>query len=353
MENSNISEWTQQDERFNTIGGWAILLGQGLDNAGLDSRAICAAHGVDLLLARDPETRFPARQMAKLWRHAVNLTNNPAFGLDAGIYLNPSTFHALSVSMWLSGTLGNALERFALHLRAFSTTGNCTLSHNNNIAELVFDMYVNENDECYVCMQAMDATFSSLITLCRQRFRKDYCPQAVFMKHPLTDDVTPYENFFGCPVHFSERWAITFDSETLAKPIGAESLDLLVHSDQVLSEYIARLDRNNVIERVRGILAELLPQGEPNRDKVASALSMSLRNMQRKLNNKGTSYKAVLNNLREELSIQYLRQSHLSIGEIGYMLGFSSPNNFGRAFRRWTGVSPQQYRDSEQSIDSE
>jgi len=72
---------------------------------------------------------------------------------------------------------------------------------------------------------------------------------------------------------------------------------------------------------------------------------MSLRSLQRRLNDEGTSYKDLLDETRRELASHYMAESHRSINEITYLLGFSEPSNFSRAFRRWTGCSPSAYRE--------
>jgi len=71
---------------------------------------------------------------------------------------------------------------------------------------------------------------------------------------------------------------------------------------------------------------------------------MSLRNLQRRLNEKGTSFKDILEDTRRTLALDYIKQSHLSLGEVSYLIGFSNLSNFNRAFKRWTGKTPGDYR---------
>jgi AraC-like DNA-binding protein len=81
-------------------------------------------------------------------------------------------------------------------------------------------------------------------------------------------------------------------------------------------------------------------------ESIADALHLSRRSLQRRLKEEGTSYTQVLDETRRQLAAQYVRHSRLSINEITYLLGFSEPSNFSRAFRRWTGASPTAYRES-------
>ncbi len=117
-------------------------------------------------------------------------------------------------------------------------------------------------------------------------------------------------------------------------------------SDQVVIDYLKQFDKKNITMQVRARIIEELNNGVPNQEKIASSLNMSLRNLQRKLKEEDTSFKKILDETRSELSRQYLRGSDRSIIEVGFLLGFSEPSNFARAFRRWTGVSPHEYRET-------
>jgi len=109
-------------------------------------------------------------------------------------------------------------------------------------------------------------------------------------------------------------------------------------------DYLARFDRDSLSMQVRSLLIELLPDGQPTQNGIASSLNLSVRNLQRKLHSEGVSFKCLLDETRKELATQYIRDSNRRIGEITYLLGFSEPSNFTRAFRRWTGLSPNEYR---------
>jgi AraC-like DNA-binding protein len=98
------------------------------------------------------------------------------------------------------------------------------------------------------------------------------------------------------------------------------------------------------VMQVKTKLVDHLPSGAITEKDIADLLNMSLRSLQRKLEEKGYTYKQLLEETRRELAEQYIRNSRLSLGEITYMLGFSELSNFSRAFKRWTGKSPQHYR---------
>ena len=103
-------------------------------------------------------------------------------------------------------------------------------------------------------------------------------------------------------------------------------------------------DDDTHAERVKAALLELLPTGEASREAVARRLAVSTRTLQRRLNEEGTSFQAVLNSTRESLARHYLTNAGLSAGEIAFLLGYEEPSSFYRAFHNWTGQTPERVR---------
>jgi len=127
-------------------------------------------------------------------------------------------------------------------------------------------------------------------------------------------------------------------------PLPTGNADMLRASDKIITDYLAHLRRNDIAVQVKSKLIESLSAGQPTQESIATALNMSTRNLQRRLHLEGTSFKMLLDEIRKDLSQQYIKNSNLSINEITFMLGFSEPANFTRAFKRWTGHSPSEYR---------
>jgi AraC-like DNA-binding protein len=120
-------------------------------------------------------------------------------------------------------------------------------------------------------------------------------------------------------------------------------------SDQLMADYLARLDRDDVIAQVRRKLLACFPAGVPTQATVARALGMSSRTLHRRLADAATSFEKLLDDTRRELAVEYLRRSDYSVGEVAYLLGFAETSSFNRAFRRWTGRSPSEFRQPKAS----
>ena len=109
-----------------------------------------------------------------------------------------------------------------------------------------------------------------------------------------------------------------------------------------LNSFMSRSTSREVVDKI----VEKLPDGPPNQQQIASALHVSNRTLQRKLKDEGTSFMDLLQDTRLQLARKYLRQPSRSVVETSYLLGFSEPSTFSRAFKRWTGVAPAEFRDA-------
>jgi AraC-like DNA-binding protein len=117
----------------------------------------------------------------------------------------------------------------------------------------------------------------------------------------------------------------------------------LLH-DKLLLEYIAKLDKDNIIERTKVSIIDNMPSGNISDAIIARSLQMSERTLQRRLREFGTTFKSILNEVRQDLANSYIRDSKLSLTEISFMLGFAEISTFSRAYKRWTGQSPSAFR---------
>jgi len=317
-----------------------------LDAHGIDSDAALAECGIDMQMLTDPDFRVPVDSLGNLMQLAISRTGDPAFGLKVGTFICPTSFHALSMSMWLSVSLKEAFDRVVRYSQLLSDAGSSGLDELEN--EYCYWTELAGEDREFVelvDLAAMDALQSAMVTFCRSVSGSSFTPTRVSLMRNEPEDRTPYLEFFGCPVVFSQpRLSLSFDRETLTKPLASGHPELLKHSDHVIVESLNRFDKRDIVGRLRCRLVEQLPSGKPTQGDMASALHCSLRSLQRKLNERGVTYESVLSEVRREQGLKYIVQSHLSIADISYLLGFNSSTNFARTFKSWTGATPRAYR---------
>ena len=119
--------------------------------------------------------------------------------------------------------------------------------------------------------------------------------------------------------------------------------------EPVLESRLAELERNaTMAERIHATLVEMLPGGRASLEDVCEALAYSPRSLQRLLNKEGTTFKKVLAQTRTRLAEHYLCSSNITNAEVAFLLGYDDPNSFFRAFRSWTGTTPEKYREAHQ-----
>jgi AraC-like DNA-binding protein len=309
----------------------------------VDPVAVFSDAGLDYSQLSLSDARYPWRKMQRLWTRAVEVTEDPCFGLYAGRNIRPTSFHALGFSWLASQTLLGSLQRLCRYHRIIST------------APMQFsiapegDRYAfatTHNDPTHIPTDtAVDAFMAAFVQLCRTATDRHFCPLSIALRRSDPGHLDEYIRFFDCPVSFdAEQNLIHFDKDSLEQQLPGDNSELARANDAVAEKYLASLDPQKIASDVRELLITLLPSGKSSQKTIAKRLNRSLSTLQRQLQNEGTNYKDILEHTRKNLATEYVLDGHLSLGQIAYMLGFSDQSNFSRAFKRWTDLSPREYR---------
>ena len=155
-----------------------------------------------------------------------------------------------------------------------------------------------------------------------------------------------YEEYFQCPVSFGQdRNALIIKSDALSWPLLQHDKNAFLNLQGICEERLAKATKDRSLsEKVMDEISPLLEGQTPSIEQVADSLGMPSWTLRRKLQDHGTSFQNLLNDTRRSLAESYMKDTDLAIGEIAYLLGFSSPTAFQRAFKRWTDESPGVYR---------
>jgi AraC-like DNA-binding protein len=323
-----------------TIGGYVLPIAKALEYSGVDSVRILRAADVSAHLTNDPLVRLPVETMRKLYQLCVEVTNNPYFGLGVARFVQPSNLHALGHALAASHTLREFCVRLERYFRLVSEAAVVRLDERDGEVAVHFEHLAD------LCGETEDAFLAFLIMSMRQLSGATFAPLRVGFRHsmPLPGD-EPYTTLFGAPVTFDgEGSLLVFAKADLVQPLAGSCPELAQVNDGIANKYMARLDKDDIVSRVRQAIVENLPNGECTREIVASLLSMSPTTLQSKLAKRETSFHDLLDTTRMELARSYAQQSALSVTEMAFLLGFSDTSNFARAFKRWTGVSPTDFR---------
>ncbi|MDT8904212.1 AraC family transcriptional regulator [Pseudomonas sp. CCNWLW56] len=325
-----------------TSSSWAMGIVKALEMDGLDCRAMFGQLGLDFEALDDPDARFPQDSMTRLWQLAVELSGNPAIGLNMGKIVRPASFHVVGYALMSSRTLLEGFQRLVRYQRIIAESAEASIRQIEGHYGLVLTVH---GDHLPPTRQSTEASLACALSLCNWLTGRTLHPVKVLFQGPEPLDPTPYHQAFPAPLMFNAPYdALIFERADMEAPLPTANEAMALLHDRFAGEYLARFSESRVTHKARQALCRLLPQGEPKRDVVAQALHLSQRTLQRRLQEEGTSFQHLLDDTRRELAEQYLTQPDMTLLEIAYLLGFADPSNFFRAFRRWFDTTPGEYR---------
>ncbi|WP_372366180.1 AraC family transcriptional regulator ligand-binding domain-containing protein [Candidatus Uabimicrobium sp. HlEnr_7] len=280
------------------------------------------------------------QQYFRLWESLGELFSSPIFPLQLGQTVpaesfNPSVFAALC-----SPCLNIAMKRLS-HYQQLIGPLILTINEDEKTTTVSFDCLYTD----YPMPDIFIATkFVFLVHLVRLATRENIKPLFISSTTRLLNH-SDYTQYFGItPMHSSEN-KLQFCNNDAKRPFLTENQNMWQFFEPELKKRLTEMDTKTPFSlRVHSCLFKLLPSGFSSVDDVAEKLAISKRSLQRYLNNENTNFQVELKNVRERLAKHYLTTTSLSNTQISFLLGFSSSNSFVRAFRSWTGKTPQRIR---------
>lgn len=322
---------------------WRILESKGVDPAPVFRNA-----GLDPRLWNEPGARFSVAALNQAWADATKITRDPCIGLKAAGFVNPASLQALGFAWLASDTLFDALSRLVRYSRLLSDGLVLELAVSGQDCRLVIDTSVEDMGDLPV---RMDAFFAGILALSRMITTDALNATALSLGRAPPPCAQEFHRLFGTLVRFDAgEDSITFARDAAERPLPTGNRWLAHQNDQVIDDYLQRFNSDTFADRVRSRLITLLPSGAFSEREIAAALHLSTRTLQRRLSAEGTSFKFVLDEARQVLATRYIGEDRLSIKETSYLLGFSEPSNFSRAFKRWTGNTPARFRDDSKAV---
>ena len=313
---------------------------------GFRETQIFADTGLGPALLGQDKPSAPFDQVARFFEHAAQLTGNDILGFQRGQTRDMRKAGLISYLGLSSPTILDAIWNMAHYQRVHSDAVLLDVSrlHSDGIVEWRYAVPQEVERR-----QFAEFAASGLVHDLRVAANRDFQLQHVCLRHPRRTHLPDFPAYFGCEVRFAQGYnELRFQPEDLHLPLETADAHLLPilreHCELVLGEKGRNLPE--LVYQVERAIADRLSSGRSTQADVAAALGMSARTLHRRLADEGTSFMAILDNLRAALAKAYLRDSDLTQAEISYLLGYAHVGSFSEAFRRWTGQAPGQYRDS-------
>lgn len=317
-----------------------ILAGDAL---GLDGDALLAEVGLDRARLADPELRIPAGQADALWLAIAARCDDPDLALHAAEKLPFGAYRVVDYLAAHAPTLGAAFERVAAYFPLIDPRGRIDVEHRGDHHEL---RMVATAPGATIRRTAAEYTFAALVVRLRAGTGQSFAPARVRFAAPPPASTRELARVFACPLEFAaDHHALQIADADWRRP----SLQADPGLFEVLERHAAMLlaalpPASRLVGELRHAIAAELRAGEPTLAQVGKRLGMSGRTLQRRLDDEQLRFGAVVDEVKAELAKARLADPSLALCEVAFMLGFADQSAFTRAFKRWTGATPGQWR---------
>lgn len=310
---------------------------------GVDADALCAEVSIDRSKVEDRDARFPITKLWALWEACLARAPRPGSAVLVAQEYQPGDYGLVGFVAMNSATLGEALAHVVRYVGLWTDDPEMRLDE-RGVLRVAYDAKL---PECLGRRVATEAAPAELLHGARVLTQTRVTPIEVRFAHEAPDDTSVHEAFFGCPVRFdAEDTAVVLRPEDLALPMPKADAQLGAFLRNMANDALASRPGRPASphDRIRGIVAEELQRGVPGLDQIARRLATSERTLRRRLEESGTSFRALVDETRADLARSYVADPRLPLSEVAFLLGFSEPSAFHRAFKRWTGATPQAFR---------
>ena len=325
---------------------WPRTIVADLRRNGRNVDRILAEAGLDLRMINREGGRIPWQAQATLLDIAARELADDRYGVHLAANVDVRDADALAYVGLASHTLGEALANLARYVQTFNEVVRFDLSTEDGSTVLG----ISGVDPALVHHpQQMEFGAGLLLHLYRFLTRRQVTPVSVHFVHGRQHGRREVSRYFGCKVSYLQnRSQIVLKASDMAVPIETSDYRLLkvltAYCEAVLKEHGTR--KAGLLQKVERRIVDLLPKGTAKARVIATDLGISERTLTRQLAALGTSFNDVLDRLRSDLALKYVRESDLSLAEVSFLLGYANPPAFNLAFKRWTGKAPSELRRS-------
>ncbi len=312
-----------------------------LTRLGADPDRVIAAAGLDPELLEKPDTFIPYRKYRALLVEAVAATGCERFGLELAANLGAQSLGVVGFALQQAETVGDAYRTLANFLHLHEQHGRVVV---DDLGRYTRVRYVIDDLHLPGAAQGVDVAAAIGHNILVALLGKDVAPVRVEIPYPRPADLSPYR-FLNCQslVFNAADYGFVMETRRMDSPIPNRDPRM----GEMLAQYMQELDARSSpskTDKVERMVTDLLSTGDCTLERVAEFFGVTSRTLQNWLQQEGTSFHTIIENVRRELATQYLNTEGMRLTNIALLLGYTDSSSFTRSFRRWYGQSPSQWR---------
>ena len=315
---------------------------------GLEPQALFDEYGVSVQDTFNPEVWISVDTTSALLTAAEKALQDPSLGINMARTSEYSAFGALGLALSAGGSLRSVLARMARYQRLISDAVRAELVDDNGSVSVHFHPQHNHVPH----PQGMQYVMSSVMRLARLRVDPALNPEAVYVACADPEYLARVARYFRCEPKVTDFYGLEFAASEADAELHSSDPHMVAMLEATLNERLAEQTKGSLLIQLSLWLEGQLPEGEPSIADAAERFHMSVRSLQRRLGEEDLTWKQLIERTRRTLVERHLTVPGTSVTQLAFLLGFSDVSSFSRAFKKWYGVAPSQFRAGDSSGDS-
>jgi len=317
---------------------------QGCERLHIPTAGLLEQVGLDAGSVADPDARLSASRVNALWTEIYRITSDPDLALHVAESVPFGAYKVFDYVALGSSTVGDGLTQIARYFPLVNDRARFEFDPEED--PISFELFFNGLE--HPPRPYVEYAFAAIAARSRKRWSFDWPLAGVDFAYPPPPSTAEHVRIFGCKVRFSAPTnRLLVSREAWDAPVRGLEPPLAAVVRELATDRLQQLPRPETFAGEAMVTIETaLAKGECDVRRVSRRLGVTTRTLQRSLAGEGTSFAGLVDRVRRAAALNYLAQPDVSLGEISFVLGFSQPSAFNRAFKRWTRTTPQAYRAS-------